>query len=247
MPKVLVGYKRPLIDSVTNMSTDQYPEFKEAVHLWFYLSIEPGGGDLLPLHSSALACAEKPEMMQYLSERRLELLQLLPQPQRYVEPLVCTAQGKRVCLTRLLDAVPLPPAAASAENPLESSCRFVSLLSQFRSYDPCQGFRGVWLDNQALLDSTWCSVKDLGVLLCNYLLSLGLECWLILGVACPHGECSFVLFRQPETAELFLVSPSSGKRYQLQDVHCPLRRIFCIVGKQNVSYQRLLPFPCIIT
>ncbi|XP_037715891.1 coiled-coil and C2 domain-containing protein 2A [Drosophila subpulchrella] len=236
MPKVLVGYKRPLIDSVTNMSTDQYPEFKEAVHLWFYLSIEPGGGDLLPLQSSALACAEKPEMMQYLSERRLELLQLLPQPQRYVEPLVCTAQGKRVCLTRLLDAVPLPPAAASGENPLESSCRFVSLLSQFRSYDPCQGFRGVWLDNQALLDSTWCSVKDLGVLLCNYLLSLGLECWLILGVACPHGECSFVLFRQPETAELFLVSPSSGKRYQLQDVHCPLRRIFCIVGKQNIHF-----------
>ncbi|XP_016994631.2 coiled-coil and C2 domain-containing protein 2A [Drosophila takahashii] len=236
MPKVLVGYKRPLIDSVTNMSTDQYPEFKEAVHLWFYLSIEPSGGDLLPLQSSALACAEMPEIQQYLGERRLELLQLLPQPQRYVEPLVCTAQGKRVCLTRLLDAVPLPPSVASGESPLESSCRFVSLLSQYRSYDPCQGFRGVWLDNQALLDSTWCSVKDLGVLLCNYLLSLGLECWLILGVACPHGECSFVLFRQPETAELFLVCPSNGKRYQLQDVHCPLRRIFCVVGKQNIFF-----------
>ncbi|XP_017125182.1 coiled-coil and C2 domain-containing protein 2A [Drosophila elegans] len=236
MPKVLVGYKRPLIDSVTNMSADQYPEFKEAVHLWLYLSIEPGGGDLMPLQSSALACAEMPETQQYLGERRLELLQLLPQPQRYVEPLVCTAQGKRVCLTRLLDAVPLPPAVATGENPLEASCRFVSLLSQFRTYDPCQGFRGVWLDNQTLLDSTWCSVKDLGVLLCNYMLCLGLECWLILGVACPHGECSFVLFRQPETAELVLVSPATGKRYQLQDVHCPLRRIYCVVAKQNIYF-----------
>ncbi|XP_017049472.1 coiled-coil and C2 domain-containing protein 2A [Drosophila ficusphila] len=236
MPKVLVGYKRPLIDSVTNMSADQYPEFKEAVHLWFYLSIEPGGGELLALHSSALACAEMPETQQHLSERRLELMQLLPQPQRFVEPLVCTAQGKRVCITRLLDAIPLPPAAATGESPLESACRFVSLLSQFRSYDPCQGFRGVWLDNQSLLDSTWCSVKDLGVLLCNYLLSLGLECWLILGVACPHGECSFVLFRHPETAELFLVAPATGKRYQLQDVHCPLRRIFCVVGKTNIYF-----------
>lgn len=237
MPKVLVGYKRPLIDSVTNMPTDQYPEFKEAVHLWFYLSIEPGGGDLAPLHSCALACAEKPELQQYLDERRLELQQLLPQPQRYVEPLVCTAQGKRVCLTRLMDPVPLPPAAVpSGENPLEICIRYVSLLSHLRSYDPCQGFRGVWLDNQSLLDSTWCSVKDLGVLLCNYMLSLGLECWLILGVSCPHGECSFVLFRQPETAELFLVSPATGKRYQLQDVHCPLRRIYCVVGKQNIYF-----------
>ncbi|KAH8314556.1 hypothetical protein KR059_012669 [Drosophila kikkawai] len=236
MPKVLVGYKRPLIDSVTNMSTDQYPEFKEAVHLWFYLSIEPSKGDLMPLHSSALACAEMPELQHYLGERKLELVQLLPQPQRYVEPLVCTAQGKRVCLTRLLDPIPLPPAVASGENPVEISCRFVSLLSQLRSYDPCQGFRGVWLDNQTLLDSTWCSVKDLGVLLCNYLLALGLECWLILGVACPHGECSFVLFRQPETAELFLVSPATGKRYQLQDVYCPLRRVFCLVGKHNMYF-----------
>lgn len=235
MPKVLVGYKRPLIDSVTNMSTDQYPEFKEAVHLWFYLSIEPGGADASPLQSNALACAEKPELQIYLGERKLELMQLLPQPQRYVEPLVCTAQGKRVCLTRLLEAIPLPPAVGVGESPLEAACRFVSLLSQLRSYDPCQGFRGVWLDNQTLLDSTWCSVKDLGVLLCNYMLSLGLECWLALGLACPHGECSFVLYRQPETSELFIVAPATGKRYQLQDVHCPLRRLFCLVGKQNVS------------
>ncbi|KAH8400770.1 hypothetical protein KR009_000826 [Drosophila setifemur] len=237
MPKVLVGYKRPLIDSVTNMASDQYPEFKESVHMWFYLSIEPGGADIPPLQSNALACAEKPELQIYLRERKLELLQLLPQPQRYVGPLVCTAQGKRVCLTRLLEPVPVPPAVTtSGENPLEGACRFVSLLSQLRTYDACQGFRGVWLDNQTLLDSTWCSVKDLGVLLCNYLLSLGLECWLILGVACPHGECSFVLYRQPETAELFLVAPASGKRYQLQDVHCPLRRVFCLVGRQNIYF-----------
>ncbi|XP_017094292.2 coiled-coil and C2 domain-containing protein 2A [Drosophila bipectinata] len=236
MPKVLVGYKRPLIDSVTNMSTDQYPEFKESVHLWFYLSIEPGGADVTPLQSNALACAEKPELQIYLEERKLDLMQLLPQPQRFVEPLVCTAQGKRVCLTRLLESIPLPPAVGVGENPVEAACRFVSLLSQLRTYDPCQGFRGVWLDNQSILDSTWCSVKDLGVLLCNYMLSLGLECWLILGMACPHGECSFVLYRQPETSELFVVAPATGKRYQLQDVYCPLRRLFCLVGKHNIYF-----------
>ncbi|KAH8305950.1 hypothetical protein KR018_005944 [Drosophila ironensis] len=236
MPKVLVGYKRPLIDSVTNMTPDQYPEFKESVHLWFYLNIEPGGAEMPPLPSNALACAEKPELQIYLDNRKLELMQLMPQPQRCVEPLVCTAQGKRVCLTRLLESVPLPPAVITGEYPLEAACRYVSLLSQLRSYDPCQGFRGVWLDNQTLLDCNWCSVKDLGVLLCNFLLSLGLECWLLLGVSCPHGECSFVLYRQPETAELVLVAPSTGKRYQLQDVQCPLRRVFCLVGKQNIYY-----------
>ncbi|XP_022225803.2 coiled-coil and C2 domain-containing protein 2A-like [Drosophila obscura] len=236
VPKVLIGYRRPLIDSVTNMPADQYPEFKESVHLWFYLTIEPNRCDLPPLPTNALACAETVELQAYLNERRMELQQLLPQPQRFVEPLVCTALGKRVCVTRLLEQVPLPEAVATSKSVLESACRFVALLCHLRSYDPCLGFRGVWLDNQTLLDSTWCSVKDQGVLLCNYMLGLGLECWLVLGQACPHGECSFVLYRQPDTAELLFVAPASGRHYQLQDVHCPLRRVYCLVGKQNMYF-----------
>ncbi|KAM8713526.1 hypothetical protein ACLKA7_013790 [Drosophila subpalustris] len=243
MPKVLVGYKRPLIDSVTNISVDQYPEFKESVHLWFYLSIEPGC-ELTPIQVGGLACAELPELQQFLGERCLELQQLLPQTQRYVDPLVCTSHGKRVCLTRLLEPVPLPlphphphPPSTPTDNQVESVCRFVSLLSPLRTYmDACQSFQGVWLDNQTMLDCTWCSAKDLGVLLCNFMLSLGLECWLLLGLACPYGECTFVIYRQPETAELLLVDPTTGKRYQHQDVFCPLTRVYCIVGTENIYF-----------
>lgn len=237
MPKVLVGYKRPLIDSVTNISIDQYPEFKECVHLWFYLSIEPGS-ELIPIQVGGLACAELPELQQFLSERRLELQQLLPHPQRYVDPLVCTSHGKRVCLTRLLEPVPLPhPLPLPNNNQMESVCRFVSLLCPLRTcVDACQSFQGVWLDNQTMLDCTWCSAKDLGVLLCNFMLSLGLECWLLLGIACPYGECTFVIYRQPETAELMLVAPATGKHYQLQDIFCPLTRVYCIVGQENIYF-----------
>ncbi|TDG41758.1 hypothetical protein AWZ03_011831 [Drosophila navojoa] len=229
MPKVLVGYKRPLIDSVTNISVEQYPEFKESVHLWFYLSVEPAN-QVKPLQIGGLACAELPQLQQYLRERRLEVQPLLPHPQRYVEPLICTSHGKRVCLTRLLEPVPLP-----SESQLERVCRFVSLLTPVRSsLDGCQNFEGVWLNNQTLLDSTWCSVKDLGVLLCNYMLALGLECWLLLGLACPYGESTFVIYRQPDSGELVLVAPTTGKRYQLQDVFCPLTRVYSLVTPQNI-------------
>ena len=229
MPKVLVGYKRPLIDSVTNISVEQYPEFKESVHLWFYLSVEPGN-QVTPLQIGGLACAELPELQQFLRERRLEVQQLLPQAQRYVEPLICTSHGKRVCLTRLLEPVPLP-----SETQLERICRFVSLLSPVRSQmDACHNFQGVWLDNQTLLDSTWCSVKDLGVLLCNYMLSLGMECWLVLGLACPYGESTFVIYRHSDSGELLLLAPTTGKRYQLQDIYCPLTRVYSMVVAQNV-------------
>lgn len=244
MPKVLVGYKRPLIDSVTNLPDEQYPEFKEAVHLWFYLSIEPGC-EVTPLQVDSLACAELPELQQFLRERSMELHELLPRGQRFVEPLVCTSQGKRVCLTRLLEPMSLPPHVAH-NHQVEILCHFVSLLCPLRSnsqLDACHGFQGVWLDNQMLLDSTWCSVKDMGVLLCNYMLSLGLDCWLVLGMAIPHGESTFVLYRHPESAELHLIAPASGKRYQLQDIFCPLMRVYCLVGTQNVGVQLQSLFP----
>lgn len=242
MPKVLVGYKRPLIDSVTNLPDEQYPEFKEAVHLWFYLSIEPGC-EVMPLQVDSLACAELPELQQFLRERSLELHELLPRGQRFVEPLVCTSQGKRVCLTRLLEPMSLPPHVAN-NHQVEILCHFVSLLGPLRQsnsqLDACHGFQGVWLNNQMLLDSTWCSVKELGVLLCNYMLALGLDCWLVLGLAIPHGESTFVLYHQPETAELQLIAPASGKRYQLQDIFCPLMRVYCLVSTQNVGVQLVL-------
>ncbi|XP_030387639.1 coiled-coil and C2 domain-containing protein 2A [Scaptodrosophila lebanonensis] len=234
MPKVLVGYKRPLIDSITNMAAEHYPELKESVHLWFYLSIEPCNYELPPVQTSALACAELPELQSYLLERQrwLELQQM--KPERYVDPLVCTAHGKRVCLTRLLEPVPLP--ITTSTNVLDSVCRFVSLISQLRSYDACQSFQGVWLDNQVLLDSTWGSPKDLGVLLYNFMLTLDLPCWLVLGLACPVGECAFVLHRQLDSGELLLLAPGTGKRYSVKDVYCPLTRVYCVVGQQNIFY-----------
>lgn len=78
---------------------------------------------------------------------------------------------------------------------------------------------------QVLLDTTWGSAKDLGVLLCNYLLHLGFKCWLVFGLSIPHGESVFVLYINSDNMELMLIDPSTGKRYSVKDVFCPLQTI----------------------
>lgn len=148
MPKVLLGYKRAGLETLTgnsdtNINVESYPEIKENIRIWCFLSIE-SGFDKTDINTNCLECSELKEVRYHLREWNLQVREM--QPKRFIEPLVCTVDGKRVCLTRYLEAVPLP--FEQSENLLESACRFVSLLSTYKSYDACQGFGGVWLNNQ---------------------------------------------------------------------------------------------------
>ncbi|XP_036333674.1 coiled-coil and C2 domain-containing protein 2A isoform X1 [Rhagoletis pomonella] len=232
-PKVLLGYKQPTLEHITsqadvNITIEQFPEIKETVRLWYYMSIEPH--ITLPrLNTACLECAELKEVRRQLQQWCLQVQEL--RPQRYIEPLVCTAEGKRVCLTRLLEPVPLP--LETSEHQLELVCRFVAQLNVLKGFDPCASFEGIWLNNQCVLDTNWGTVKDLGVLLCNFLLSIGLSCWLVLGFAAAYGECAFVLFRSEE-GELLLIDPYTAKRYGTRDVFCPLYKICLVVAQDNL-------------
>ncbi|KAI8118640.1 Coiled-coil and C2 domain-containing protein 2A [Lucilia cuprina] len=231
-PKILIGYKRPSLENITtnaetNIMIEQFPEIKESVRLWCFISLEPIF-ELPTINTKCLECSELIEVKQHLGTWSLQALEM--QPQKFMEPLVCSAEGKRFCVTRVLQAV-APPIEAS-ENLLDSACRFVSLLVTPKFYDPCMRFSGVWLNNQLLLDTTWGSSKDLGVLLCNYLLYLGLQSSLVLGIAYPYGECAFVCYTSDE-GEMFFIDPCTGKRYALKDVFCPLHTLKMVVTPNN--------------
>ncbi|XP_075153066.1 coiled-coil and C2 domain containing 2A isoform X2 [Haematobia irritans] len=231
IPKILLGYKRPSLDNIsgnidTNIVIEQFPEIKESVRLWCYLSVEPSI-ELPTINTKSLECSELIEMRYYLNDWRVEAMEMYTE--KFLDPLISTAEGKRVCITRLLQALPLPIEAS--ENLLDSACRYTSMLATTKSYNPCQKFEGIWLNNELLLEISWGSPKDLGVLLCNYLLHLGLQCWLVLGIAYDHGECSYVLYSSDE--EMLFIDPCSGKRYSVKDVFCPLYKIHMVVSTNN--------------
>lgn len=74
-------------------------------------------------------------------------------------------------------------------------------------------------------------MEDHAVLLCCYLLSLGLKAWLLLGSGVPHGPTALVFTRDPDT----LWDPGSGQRFNPRDSFCPLHHVFCLINQDNVS------------
>lgn len=76
------------------------------------------------------------------------------------------------------------------------------------------------------------SAKDHGTLLTSYYLTLGVRAWLVLGFALPFGDTTFVLTR--ENGEFFLIDPNTGRKYSAKDTFCPLIRVHCVVGTDNV-------------
>ncbi|KAI9583885.1 hypothetical protein GQX74_010220 [Glossina fuscipes] len=234
IPQVIVGYKRPSLgnsSSEANITIDQFPEIKDAVYLWCYLRVEPCY-ELPDINTKCLECSELTEVEQYLRNWSIEAKRL--HTASYLDPIIGTANGKGVCMTRLLQPLP-PPRWQSNDHSIEITARFVSLLSLLKLYDPCLHLNGIWLNNEVLLDTTWGSVKDLGVLLCNYLLYMGLRCWLVLGSTNTQGESAFVLYETEEAAELILLDPYSAKSYAVKEIFCPLQTIKMIVSTNNVS------------
>lgn len=85
---------------------------------------------------------------------------------------------------------------------------------------------------QQLLNILIASPKDLGVLLTCFYLSLGFNAYLVLGFAIPYGDTTFVLTKESE--EYYFIDPHSGKKFPTGDTFCPLTKVYCIVGADNV-------------
>lgn len=66
----------------------------------------------------------------------------------------------------------------------------------------------------------------------SYYLSLGVRAWLVVGFALPLGHTTFVLIR--EKGEFYLIDPNTGRKYSAKDTFCPLIRVNCLVGVDNV-------------
>ncbi|XP_055907018.1 coiled-coil and C2 domain-containing protein 2A [Eupeodes corollae] len=224
-PKVFLGYNVPSLNEALPM--ENVPEIKERVNVWLYVSLDPSF-DMPQVSMKNLECSELKDVRVHIQEWCIEAKDL--QSKRFIDPLVCTMDGKRVCLTRLLEPIPLP--IETGENLIDTACRYVSLLNVIGHFDPCTQFKGIWLNNETLLDTGWGSAKDLGILLANYLLTIGIRCWIVLGIAYPYGESAYVLYK--EGNDYIVVDPSSGRKYSTKDSYCPVNKVFCIFSKNNI-------------
>ena len=76
--------------------------------------------------------------------------------------------------------------------------------------------------------------EEHAILLCNYLLYLKKNAWVVMGFQITEGDTSFVLVQ--ENNEYLLLDPSTGRSYSSTDSSCPLYNIGCVFNDKNVAY-----------
>lgn len=228
IPKLLVGYT--IHNDHVEIPIENSLDTSASCLLWFTISISPTI-EIPETNVFCLDCTESEDLRKHIKKWSSEVRSLYPR--RFVDPLICTEEGKRICITRLLESVPLP--IDVAENLVTISKRFVSLISLVKpTFNPMSGFDGIWLNNRRILEGNICSPKDLGILLACYFINIGVNCWVVLGNGYPQYEVAYILYKsQANSIDFSLIDPCTGKTYSTNDVICPLLQIKAVFNQSN--------------
>jgi len=156
-------------------------------------------------------------------------------------PFACmTLDGTWALLPQFIGAQQPPPEVTTPEE----AARYVSLVP-FAEDWPSAGNGGSSTSVRRVVD-IWCSTAEFleihagdweehAVLLCNYLLHLGLDAYVVLGQGVPEGSTVYVLSRpKSETSTWQLWNASSSTRYSTTDTNCSLKRIDYLVSASNI-------------
>lgn len=136
---------------------------------------------------------------------------------------------------------------------MNACMRYVSLIP---SYEVTES-HAVTLLGLELLKVLHGSPLDHTILLASYFIYLGIKCWVAIGLGLPRGHSSFVLIKYDlttrrivlENDQLFrsrgflnksdgytwyVCDASSGERYELRDVGCPLKTVDYVFDNENI-------------
>ncbi|CAH1638488.1 unnamed protein product [Spodoptera littoralis] len=136
---------------------------------------------------------------------------------------------------------------------MNACMRYVSLIP---SYEVTES-HAVTLLGLELLKVLHGSPLDHTILLASYFIYLGIKCWVAIGLGLPRGHSRFVLIKYDlttrrivlENDQLFrsrgflnksdgytwyVCDASSGERYELRDVGCPLKTVDYVFDNENI-------------
>ncbi|XP_026762876.2 coiled-coil and C2 domain-containing protein 2A isoform X2 [Galleria mellonella] len=135
---------------------------------------------------------------------------------------------------------------------INASVRYVALIPTYEITEP----HVVTLLGVELLKVLYGSPIDHSILLASYFLYLGIKCWVAIGVGLPRGRTSYVLTKYDTTSRRIVLSndqlfkkglldrtdgylwyvhdATSGERYELRDVSCPLKTVDYVFDNENI-------------
>ena len=105
--------------------------------------------------------------------------------------------------------------------------RFVSLIPYVSDAAVYEGRLHVWNTSDAFFATLWGDEEEHAVQLCNFLLAMGRDCFVVVGNGIPEGATAYVLMVESGAGDAldtnYLINPVTGRIFDARDVHCPLK------------------------
>lgn len=144
-PLILLGYTKPTVNVSDHGGIDLNGgliETRQSILINFVISIEPII-EITQFPTSHLECVELRAIKNRIAIWLCEITDEFPM--RAQDPLVSLANGKRVCITRLIGPIDIP--FERNETSEYMIRRFVSLIPVRPHKNVCTKLNGVWLTN----------------------------------------------------------------------------------------------------
>eukprot|EP00002_Diphylleia_rotans_P016097 TRINITY_DN3128_c0_g1_i10.p1 TRINITY_DN3128_c0_g1~~TRINITY_DN3128_c0_g1_i10.p1 ORF type:complete len:1686 (+),score=344.27 TRINITY_DN3128_c0_g1_i10:64-5121(+) len=152
------------------------------------------------------------------------------------EVLVVGIDGLRLLVCRFIIEIEPPFIIDTADKAL----RFVSLIPFMEDSVAFTGQGDCWNISEHFLEMGHGDYEEHAVLLCNYLLHLGLEAFVVIGQAIPEGDTAYVMTRdkigtaENMTTKVTFWNASAGMKYDQSDDKNALQKIRIIFNDKNV-------------
>ena len=175
-------------------------------------------------------------------------LQQLASFKRVIFNTTISIEGKTTFICRYI-CKQKPPVGIDS---IQKISRFVSMIPFIPNRTAFAAECMIWCTSDQMVEIGAADFAEHAILLCNYLLYLGLDAFVILGRGIPEGMVSYVMVRDeinasftnfPEFSNkkdlanqiqrsspqnLVIYNPVTGDSYKIYDTHIPLKEIGCI-------------------
>ena len=224
MPPILLGYMKDAQSASTGLAPHS------ALNL--FVTVEPA---LPPPKDTERERVSRRDakMQEFASAWVRRQLAGLPKEQRFERQLRVFApadDGERTLLCRYVRPQPPPEEIGRSTAQL---LRFVSLIPYLD--DSSLGSKlDVWNTSDSFLELCAGDSEEHAVLLCNYLLHVGKEAYVVLGTGIPEGQTAYVLTKEMSARDHRLWNASTGRVYGVADSTLPLSSVGCVFNDANV-------------
>ncbi|KAK7590099.1 hypothetical protein V9T40_001712 [Parthenolecanium corni] len=228
-PPFLFGYDRQ-----PSLASSDHSHLRNSTFLTLFIIVQPPLSPPDPIMEH-LECSEPLHLEQHLELWSKEVSKYFPH--RCVKTLVTDVGGKSVCVTRFFRSINPPTIYEGETTSPEMIARYVSLIPVSTSGTLLFGHFNVWLTCDQTIRLLLGEREDHAILLCCFLMKLGLKVWLLFGSGIPHGRSAYVLTRDDTslaTPTYTIWDPVTGLSYSSMDSFSPLHKVYCLINDENI-------------